>query len=254
MKKQSNVIKKILTAVFALVFVGCAAFLIWQWIDGKNAQHRQEELKEEAVITTEPEEEEEQIPNPIDFATLEEEGPDIYAWIRIPDTRIDYPVVQTQDTADLYDEYYLRRLTDGTSAVAGSIFTQKINARDFSDRNTVLYGHNMRNGSMFADLHKYEDQTFMESHDLIYIYTPEHVYVYRIFAAVPFAADHVMVRYGFDSAEDTQAYLDDVLAAGGVYCRPEEAGSEDCLLTLSTCISQQANKRYLVVARLETAQ
>lgn len=95
-------------------------------------------------------------PEGIDFAELSSINPDIYAWIRIPDTQIDYPVLQREEN----DTYYLRHNSSGRYAFAGSIYTEEANSRDFKDPMTVLYGHNMRDGSMFQNLHFFEDETF----------------------------------------------------------------------------------------------
>ncbi len=255
-RDKRNIVRIVVTVLLLIVCLVCVAILAQNWWEGYKADQQNEQLKDE-VVKEEPEQEEPQEDlayNPIDFATLQSENSDIYAWIQIPDTQIDYPVLQNQDTTDYYDEYYLKRLPDRTSSVYGSIFSQRINALDFSDRNTVLYGHNMKNGSMFAGLHKYEDREYMNSHEWIYIYTPEYVYTYQVFGAVAFSAEHVMSKYGFTSDEDTQAYLDDLRSCTGIIREDVKVTKEDHLLTLSTCIAQQANKRYLVVAKLQNVQ
>ena len=97
----------------------------------------------------------------VDFADLQANtNEDIYAWICIPDTAIDYPILQhpTDNT------YYLNYNLDGSRGYPGCIYTEDYNARDFSDPVTVLYGHNMKNGTMFAGLHKYGDSEYMDSH------------------------------------------------------------------------------------------
>ena len=109
--------------------------------------------------------------NPIDFEKLLEINDDIYAWIRIPDTNIDYPIVQRAGD----DAYYLRRDIYKKPKVAGSIFTEDCNSKDFDDPNTVIYGHNMRNKSMFQNLHLYEDPDFFKENPYVYIYTPGRV-------------------------------------------------------------------------------
>ena len=114
--------------------------------------------------------------SPIDFDKLKETNQDIYAWIEIPDTQINYPVVQGGDD----DAYYLNHTIDGTEGYPGSIYTERINAKDFSDFNTVIYGHNMKDGSMFMGLHNFEDPQYMKEHPNVKIYTPEKELTYRI--------------------------------------------------------------------------
>ena len=93
----------------------------------------------------------------VDFEALKKINPEIIAWIRIPDTRIDYPVVQGTD-----NEYYLKHTFKKTEHVAGSIFLDKDNSPDFTNRKTILYGHNMKDGSMFQGLHKYERESNLQ--------------------------------------------------------------------------------------------
>ncbi len=104
---------------------------------------------------------------------------DIYSWIYIPDTNIDYPVLQhsTDDT------YYLNHNMDGTKGYPGCIYTESANSKEFADFNTILYGHKMKNGSMFHDLHKYADAAFLEEHPYVYVYLPDRTLKYQIFAA-----------------------------------------------------------------------
>ena len=101
----------------------------------------------------------------VDFQALRKINSDIIAWIRIPDTKIDYPVVQGTD-----NEYYLKRTFKKTEHVAGSIFLDKDNSSDFSNRKSILYGHNMKDGSMFQGLHKYENEQYLETHNKVYLY------------------------------------------------------------------------------------
>ena len=91
----------------------------------------------------------------VDFESLRESGPDIIGWLNLPDTVINYPVTQTDD-----NEYYLHHLYDGTYNKVGCLFADYENKADFSDRNTIIYGHNMRDGSMFAVLNEYDEQSY----------------------------------------------------------------------------------------------
>ena len=116
---------------------------------------------------------------PIDFASLQKENEDIYAWIKIDGTNIDYPIVQSSTD----DTFYIHRGIDKEDLYAGAIYTEMQNAKDFSDPNTVLYGHNMKDGSMFATLHNFRDRDFFDQHREIIIYTPKHILHYTVFAA-----------------------------------------------------------------------
>ena len=95
--------------------------------------------------------------NQVDFEELQKINPDVYAWIQIPGTNINYPILQSVTEAD---DYYLNTTIDGKTGYPGSIYTEKYNSTSFTDPVTVIYGHNMKEGTMFADLHKYTDKTF----------------------------------------------------------------------------------------------
>ena len=131
-------------------------------------------------------------PQVIDFDKLcSETNSDIYAWITIPDTKIDYPIVQHATS----NEYYLNYNLDGSKGYPGCIYTENYNSKDFSDFQTVIYGHNMKNGSMFAHLHKFEDAKFFEEHPYVFIYTPDRLLVYKIFASYEYSNDHLLFQY-----------------------------------------------------------
>ena len=112
----------------------------------------------------------------LDWDVLRETNKDIYAWIYIPETNVDYPVLQSETD----DEYYLMHNLDGSYGYPGCIFTQLLNSKDFTDYNTVLYGHNMKNGTMFRTLHYYQNEEFFYNNPYIYIYTENGVLVYEI--------------------------------------------------------------------------
>ena len=115
-----------------------------------------EEPKENADGETPEENQKETVT--VDFEALKKINPEIIAWIRIPDTKI---------------EYYLNHTFKKTEHVAGSIFLDKDNSPDFSNRKSILYGHNMKDGSMFQGLHKYENEQYLETHNKVYLYLPE---------------------------------------------------------------------------------
>lgn len=186
----------------------------------------------------------------IDFDKLHKEvSEDIYAWIYIPDTNIDYPVFQhPTDNA-----YYLEHNVDGSEGYPGCIYTENYNSKDFSDPQTVIYGHNMRDGTMFSDLHKYEEQEFFDENKYVYIYTEDMVYVYRIFAAYQTNNAHQLLNFDFSKKENLLTYLENVRALVSelkLFDDDVEFSGDDQVLTLSTCVmkERQFHLRYLVQA------
>lgn len=182
----------------------------------------------------------------IDFADLQANtNEDIYAWIYIPDSKIDYPVVQHPE--DNY--YYLNYNLDGSKGYPGCIYTENYNAKDFSDPNTILYGHNMKNGSMFAGLHKFEDIAYFDANPYIYIYTQDELLVYEIFAAYEASSEHILYNHDFTNEIVYSVYLDEIFNTRSMVCNLREdveVTTEDRIITLSTCIANKPNNRYLV--------
>ena len=145
---------------------------------------------------------------PVDFDELQAMNPDIYAWVTIPDTDISYAVLQREGD----EEYYSKHSENGAYYSGGSIFSQDYNQKDFSDPMTVLYGHNLRNGRMFAQLNDFSDAEVFEAHRYIYIYLPDRMLVYEIFAAYPHSNEHLLLCHDFADADDFTAYFDGVQA------------------------------------------
>ncbi len=194
---------------------------------------------------------EETVVCPIDFAALQSDNPDIYAWIRIPGTKINYPIVQRDDN----NEYYLRRDCYGNSYIGGCIFTENYNAKDFTDPNTLIYGHSgMADGSMFTQLQELSSIENFDNIRQIFIYTSERMYTYEIFAAYPFTDHHVLLNYDFTTEEGFNTFFDEVYASTDMRAvfsddyRPQFG--EDRLVTLSTCLDGNNERRYLVQGHL----
>lgn len=184
---------------------------------------------------------------PVDFAALKKTNPDIYAWIEIPGTNVNYPIVQSAED----DAYYLNHTIDGKEGYPGSIYTEKINAKDFSDFNTVIYGHDMKDGSMFKDLHKFEDAAFFAEHDKVTIYTETEEKTYQIFAAVVYDDRHLMYSFDNENVDDRKAFLQSVRESRSMrnQFRSDVTVDENShIITLSTCIGGQPDHRFLVEA------
>lgn len=184
----------------------------------------------------------------LDWDVLRETNKDIYAWIYIPETNVDYPVLQSETD----DEYYLMHNLDGSYGYPGCIFTQLLNSKDFTDYNTVLYGHNMKNGTMFRTLHYYQNEEFFYNNPYIYIYTENGVLVYEIFAAYNAGDEHILNTYDLRTEEGFASYLDTVKEGAylGGYIRADvEVTVANHIITLSTC-TDQSDERYLVQAVL----
>ena len=183
----------------------------------------------------------------IDFETLQDEvNADIYSWILIPDTPIDYPIVQHPED----NTFYLLHNLDGSSGYPGCIYTENYNSKDWDNVNTIIYGHNMKNGSMFAGLHEYEDETYYEEHPYIYIFSPDTIRIYEIFAAYKFSNLHLIAACDWNDPEAVNEFLSEIPDYPGIFNENADLKGDDTFLTLSTCCSGEDDKRFLVQAVL----
>ena len=253
-------------ALLAVIAAGCIIYLAWhnysvrkQELEYEQMRAMEEketeetEIPEEAVLAEETEatETDDKIYcEPVyDFDALKEQNEDIYAWIIVPGTQVDYPVLQSET-----DNYYLEYNLDHTKGYPGCIYTNACNSKDFSDYNTVLYGHNMKKGTMFGSLHSFEDETFFEEHDKIYVYTEDRRLTYTIREAVRFSDVYIPAYYPVNELSGRNAFLEDLLGYldnSASHIREDVTVSdEDRLITRSTCVSGERNHRYLVVGVL----
>ena len=181
----------------------------------------------------------------IDWEYLTSKNKDVYAWVFVPNTGIDYPVLQHPTE----ESFYLSRGLDKKETTAGSIYTDYLNNKDFSDKLTVLYGHNMRNGSMFGNLHMFEDADFFSENEYFYIYTKEKIFCYKIFAVYEFSNAHLLYNFNLEDDVSYQNYIDQIYtnqSACSHFDQQIEVNEKSKIATLSTCISGKKNQRYLV--------
>ena len=240
-KKSSNKTKKVVFWVFLVMFVLGIFFIAFLLL---NTYLFPEVNKPISVVSVSSTSEPVLPDNPIDFAVEKQKYPDIYAWINIPNTNINYPVVQHPTE----DNYYLDHSAEKKYTQAGAIYSEIKNSKDFSDPNTVLYGHNMLNGSMFRDLHKFrKEEKFWNENKYIYIYTPGHILTYEICAAYRYDNRHILNSFNFNDMEVFEEYLETVRNPKTLISRTREVelNKDSKILTLSTCISNPAY-RYLV--------
>ena len=190
--------------------------------------------------------------NPVDFAALTAEFPEAVAWIRIPDTAIDFVVMQSGENTK--EDFYLDHNEEGEKSRSGAIYMQKYNMANFSDPNTILYGHNMSGGKMFGGIHKFKKADYFNEHEYLYIYMPGHVLTYRIYSLFDFDDRHLLWAYDFTTAEGRQKFIDKTLKPK-TYNRLVRQGvtptPDDRFITLSTCQNTGDGRLLLVAALVE---
>ncbi len=281
--------KKFWNAVMIIALIALIAvlgYLAWYLYQGYVAERNALEVQEAVMITSESEEEEEteeetaeetaesvsassedeedagkdgettEVPdsifvdmeNPIDFQALYEINPELYAWVQVDDTNINYPIAQREGD----DGFYLHHDMYGDPVFAGCLYTEDANSTDWTDPMTIVYGHNMRNESMFHDLHKFESQEFFDSHPYFYIYTEDTIRVYEIYAAFVYDDRRTLDYYDFSDPEVFRSYIDGVKTAtldgwqGGIIRDEVEVTTDSKIVTLQTCVGSGGSQRYLV--------
>jgi len=181
----------------------------------------------------------------VDFEALHKICPDVIGWIYVKDTGINYPMVQSED-----NNYYLRRLIDGTNNKSGTIFMDYRNDPEFKNRHTIIYGHNMRNDTMFAHITKYKDQSYYEQHPYCLIVTPTEKYKINFFSGYVANLKEDSWKLSFGSEEEYAEWLR-VAVEKSNFKSDFEPTVEDKVVTLSTCSYEFTNARYVLVGVIE---
>lgn len=181
----------------------------------------------------------------VDFAALREINPELVGWLIIEGTGIDYPVVQAEN-----NEYYLTHLFSGEENRAGCIFLNCGNASDFSDRNSVVYGHSLQNGTMFTELLEYKEQSFYEAHPTGLLLTSEKNYEVRFFSGFVSDGEGEAWNVGFPSEGAFCRWLDEA-AENSAFTGGQIPTTSDRVLTLSTCSYESSGARFVLMGALK---
>ena len=255
--------KKAIRLVLAIAFAGVFVFSAWKIVEvlseyreGAEGYESLEQYVSFAGIAENPEKQEvpddaadaieevEEMPDlsgwpQVDFEQLAEVNPDVVGWILIEDTLINYPVVQGSDNS-----YYLKHTFEGKSNAAGTIFLDAGCAGDFSGENSVLYGHHMKNKSMFAGLVKYKKQAFYDAHSQAYLLTPTAYYKIQFFSGYVSGTSGSAWTIDFEEGE-YGVWLEEIRERScfdSEYA-PTEA---DRIVTLSTCSYEFTGARFVL--------
>ena len=205
----------------------------------KDAAKLNAELQERYVNTDDSTEEDKQIPLLVDFDALKQQNGDIIGWIYCPATPINYPVVQGGDNSK-----YLRADLNGKYSSSGTIFSDYRNKNIGVEANYIIYGHNMKNSTMFGTLNKYKEQSYYDSHPIIYFLTPEENYIIEIFAGAVVKRDSEIYQ-----TSPKEAIISDIIAKSTFNSTVTIKGDEN-IITLSTCSYEFNNARYVLLGKL----
>ena len=249
---KKNIISNLILVVAIVVFIYSAYMLLGIYIEYRRGDKEYNRIEEEVVEipTAEekvPEEEASQestkhISLKVDFHKLQNTNKDAVGWIQFDEPKkISYPIVQGKD-----NDQYLKTTFEGKKNSAGSIFMDANNSGDFTDRNTFIYGHNMKNGSMFGQLRKFKTKDYYEQNPYFYIYTPEGKEVeYQIFAVCIVEDTSRSYTRHFNNDAEYLEYLNYIKSIAR-YDTGVEVTAESSIVSLSTCTNVTETQRLLV--------
>jgi len=229
--------KKIVCIVLALVFIAVIGYSTYQ-IWGIRADYKEEADLHSAVLEYKPQED-----GPVNQSVIDLQAkyPDTMGWLTIPNTKIDYPFVQAGD-----NDYYLRRDINGEYALAGTLFLDYRCPPDFSARNTIIYGHHMKNGSMFGTIKSFNDKAFFDANRHGTIYLPYETLALEFFAYLV-----------IDPATETEIYSPvpgddylDYIKQNARHYREIQLTDSARVVTLSTCAYEFDDARMVLLAVL----
>lgn len=184
-----------------------------------------------------------ELPVVIDFETLLAMNGDVVGWLYEEDSHISYPVVQGTD-----NDFYVERLLDHSWSAAGTLFADHQAAPDFSSLNTVIYGHNMMDGSMMAFIKEYEKQSYYDEHPALWLFTPTESFRLEVFAG--FVTNYSEESYQiFGDTLQMREYLQSAAERSDFTSRVDPESIER-IVTLSTCSYEYTDARYVLVCSL----
>ena len=252
MKKKIRIIILVCCAMVCLFSV---YKLISIQMNYKKGEKLYEDVKQQVVMTKAPKESESPDDNEeikdkqtdldisVDFDTLEKTNPDIFGWLHLPYGSISYPLLQGED-----NETYLHQAYDKTLNNFGSIFIDYRNTNNLLDKHTIIYGHNMKNGSMFGTLKNFCDENFYKNNKYFFILTKKVVYTYKVFSYHVADAKGRVYNVVYKDDEEYQSFID--LAKQSSYLDTGvKVSTQNRIVTLSTCTSSD-DKRFVVHAKL----
>lgn len=183
-------------------------------------------------------------PLTVDFEALQAINSQVIGWISSDTGAINYPVVHGTD-----NDYYLTHLVDGTYNSNGSIFVDFRNAPGFADRNTIIYGHNMLNGAMFASLSLYSTPGYPAAHPELLLVTDEGSFSLQVFAGCVVPGNSDLYQMSYNGDEEFITYIDRVRSISD-FTTEVPINEQDRIVTLSTCSYNYDDARYLLFCKL----
>ena len=236
--RVGNRILSIMAGILILLMLSYGAYSLWDTYKIYANSFADEEL-----LKFRPTDDGEDNPTLKDLKKL---NPDVKAWIQVPKTNIDYPVVQGQD-----DMEYINKNVYGEFELSGAIFLSCLNKDDFSDPYNLVYGHNMKNGGMFADVADFTNKEYFETHQKGKLYLTDATRKIRFFACMKVTAADAKIYHPDGYRKENLKDLLDYIQANAVQYRDVNVADENSLIALSTCSEAETNGRVVLIGKLE---
>lgn len=244
-------VARVLGALVCLSLIGAGGLGLWGYLSERGTardSYAELETYVQLVPTGTPAPSAVAAPSPepaperpeVDFAALSEINPDVAAWLICEGTELSYPVVRGED-----NEYYLTHLFNGTPGASGCLFLDSRTEGGLSERHSIIYGHHMKDGSMFAALDGYKEQEFYEEHPTLLLLTPEGDFEAEVFSAGVAPTSSDAWRLDFPDEADFASWLSAVVESSAITTALTPSPA-DRILTLSTCSYEYPDARLVV--------
>lgn len=249
--KKRNVLRFVLIVLVAVVFAYSLYQVISTLHDYSEGSKTYDSLTAEIITTNtidsssdETETQTEQTPITVDFNSLLDQNSDVVGWIYCENTPINYPVLQSSD-----NNYYLRRMIDKKYNIAGSVFMDYRCQADLSSLNTIIYGHNMKNDTMFGTFTEYKKQSYYDEHPVLWLLTPEQDYKIELIAGyvTPSTSD---VYKDFYIKDELNTHIKDSIEKS-TFISGVNIAEVDNIVTLSTCSYEYSTARYVLIGNIK---
>lgn len=239
-----RIVKNILLIICVIVFI-FSAYKIYQIIiEDKKSENLNNELKNYISYDNINKENitDNDVTIAIDFEELKNTNKDIIGWIYSENEKINYPVAQSTD-----NDYYLRRLLNGEYNRAGTIFMDYKNSKDLSDKVTIIFGHNMKNETMFGTLTNYKKQEYYDENKNLYYFTPEKSYKIELFSGFTTDSESNIYKQTEFTDKDLEEFKERSDFTSNV-----NITKEDKIMILSTCSYEYENSRYVLMGKINS--
>lgn len=256
MRMKKAVWQFLLCTIFGMALTGCA---------GEKDQTEQNETQNTQTENTQNDNQIEQNDNAkaqneeaaggtpretVDFKKLQEENPDIFAWLYVPGTNIDMPLLQSPEEDDYYSSHDHKK----QESANGALYTEMANLMNFCDFNTIIHGQDQTDKDPFYELHQFENPEFFARNNKFYVYLPDNVLTYEIYAAYDDESSDILRRFDYTTMAGCESYLEQIQNTRDLGKNIREGWEEltpyHFLVTLNGSVKEQDNTQFVVIGVL----